>query len=161
MSLACLAPSLSTAKLNCPRRIPLGYIFESNIVEILLQLFPQPAFRNSALQCLSEVALAAPPLMSMTVFQGPVGIAALVSTLEEAIPGGLCLATLPENPVEVSIVATQQHYVADDKVMASGQGGTQSSDILLCSSHSQLGCRTGARVLVAASTPCAAHRWRR
>jgi len=45
-------------------------------VEILLQLFPQPAFRNSALQCLSEVALAAPPLMSMTVFQGPVGIAA-------------------------------------------------------------------------------------
>ena len=47
-------------------------------MEILLQLFPQPAFRNSALQCLSEVALAAPPLMSMTVWQGPVGIAALV-----------------------------------------------------------------------------------
>ncbi len=48
-------------------------------MEILLQLFPQPAFRNSALQCLSEVALAAPPLMSMTVFQGPVGVAALVA----------------------------------------------------------------------------------
>ena len=62
----------------CPCRIPLGYIFESNIVEILLQLFPQPAFRNSALQCLSEVALAAPPLMSMKVFQGPVGIAAVI-----------------------------------------------------------------------------------
>ncbi len=58
--------------LSWPRRpcarIPLGYIFESNIVEILLQLFPQPAFRNSALQCLSEVALAAPPLMSLKHF---------------------------------------------------------------------------------------------
>lgn len=36
-------------------RIPLGYIFESNVVEILLRLFPQPAFRNLSLQCLSEV----------------------------------------------------------------------------------------------------------
>ena len=62
---------------HLPRRIPLGYIFESNIVEILLQLFPQPAFRNSALQCLSEVALAAPPLMSVKHFQGPVGVLAL------------------------------------------------------------------------------------
>jgi hypothetical protein len=35
--------------------VPLGYIFESNLVELLLQLFPQPAFRNTALQCLSEV----------------------------------------------------------------------------------------------------------
>lgn len=38
-------------------RIPLGYIFESNVVEILLRLFPQPAFRNLSLQCLSEVML--------------------------------------------------------------------------------------------------------
>jgi len=30
--------------------VPLGYIFESNLLEILLQLFPQPAFRNVALQ---------------------------------------------------------------------------------------------------------------
>jgi hypothetical protein len=35
--------------------VPLGYIFESNLLEILLQLFPQPAFRNVALQCLTEV----------------------------------------------------------------------------------------------------------
>ena len=42
-------------------RIPLGYIFESNVVEILLRLFPQPAFRNLALQCLSEVRARSPP----------------------------------------------------------------------------------------------------
>lgn len=35
--------------------VPLGYVFESNLVEILLKLFPQPAFRNLALQCLTEV----------------------------------------------------------------------------------------------------------
>ena len=35
--------------------VPLGYIFESNLLEILLQLFPQPPFRNVALQCLTEV----------------------------------------------------------------------------------------------------------
>lgn len=35
--------------------VPLGYIFESNIVEVLLKLFPQPHFRNIALQCLTEV----------------------------------------------------------------------------------------------------------
>jgi exportin-1 len=35
--------------------VPLGYIFESNLVELLLGLFPQPAFRNLALQCLTEV----------------------------------------------------------------------------------------------------------
>eukprot|EP00887_Chlorella_sp_A99_P002494 scaffold10.g2494.t1 len=36
--------------------VPLGYIFESNLVEVLLRLFPQPPFRNLALQCLAEVA---------------------------------------------------------------------------------------------------------
>ena len=36
--------------------VPLGYIFESNLVDVLLRLFPQPAFRNLALQCLAEVA---------------------------------------------------------------------------------------------------------
>mmetsp|Transcript_36522 Transcript_36522/g.81303 ORF Transcript_36522/g.81303 Transcript_36522/m.81303 type:complete len:1073 (+) Transcript_36522:318-3536(+) len=35
--------------------VPLGYIFESNLLDILLQLFPQPAFRNVALQCLTEI----------------------------------------------------------------------------------------------------------
>lgn len=35
--------------------VPLGYIFESNIINLLLQAFPQPAFRNVALQCLTEV----------------------------------------------------------------------------------------------------------
>ena len=35
--------------------IPLGYIFESNLVEVLLQHFPQPPYRNIALQCLTEV----------------------------------------------------------------------------------------------------------
>ena len=37
--------------------VPLGYIFESNLVQLLLQLFPQPAFRNVALQCLTEVGV--------------------------------------------------------------------------------------------------------
>eukprot|EP00798_Chlamydomonas_sp_ICE-L_P000521 gene521-1934_t len=35
--------------------VPLGYIFETSLLEILLQLFPQPAFRNQALQCLTEI----------------------------------------------------------------------------------------------------------
>ena len=35
--------------------IPLGYIFESNLVEVLLTLFPQAPFRNASLQCLTEV----------------------------------------------------------------------------------------------------------
>ena len=35
--------------------VPLGYIFEGNLLEMLLQLFPQGAFRNVALQCLTEV----------------------------------------------------------------------------------------------------------
>jgi exportin-1 len=37
--------------------VPVGYIFESNIVEMLLRLFPQPPFRNIALQCLTEVCI--------------------------------------------------------------------------------------------------------
>ena len=35
--------------------IPLGYICESNLVEVLLTLFPQAPFRNASLQCLTEV----------------------------------------------------------------------------------------------------------
>lgn len=36
--------------------VPLGYVFESSIVDTLLALFPQPTFRNRALQCLTEIA---------------------------------------------------------------------------------------------------------
>lgn len=35
--------------------VPLGYIFESQVVHLLLTIFPQPPFRNLALQCLTEV----------------------------------------------------------------------------------------------------------
>ena len=35
--------------------VPLGYIFESNVVDVLLRLLPQPPLRNLALQCLTEV----------------------------------------------------------------------------------------------------------
>ena len=35
--------------------VPLGYVLESNITELLLKLFPPPATRNLALQCLTEV----------------------------------------------------------------------------------------------------------
>jgi exportin-1 len=35
--------------------IPLGYIFESNLVETLLRLFAEPVFRNNALRCLGEI----------------------------------------------------------------------------------------------------------
>lgn len=35
--------------------VPLGFIFESNLVDMLLKLFPRPQFRNLALQCLTEV----------------------------------------------------------------------------------------------------------
>ncbi|CAM6105957.1 unnamed protein product [Calypogeia fissa] len=37
--------------------IPLGYIFESPLLETLLKLFPIVAYRNLALQCLTEVAV--------------------------------------------------------------------------------------------------------
>ncbi|MCL7029238.1 hypothetical protein MKW94_000042, partial [Papaver nudicaule] len=36
--------------------IPLGYIFESPLLETLLNFFPVAAYRNLTLQCLSEVA---------------------------------------------------------------------------------------------------------
>ncbi|KAK9798116.1 hypothetical protein WJX73_000475 [Symbiochloris irregularis] len=36
--------------------VPLGYVLESNIVELLLKLFPPAPTRNLALQCLTEVA---------------------------------------------------------------------------------------------------------
>lgn len=36
--------------------IPLGYIFESPLMETLLSFFPVPSYRNLTLQCLTEVA---------------------------------------------------------------------------------------------------------
>ncbi|XP_022718569.1 protein EXPORTIN 1A isoform X6 [Durio zibethinus] len=36
--------------------IPLGYIFESTLLETLLKFFPVPSYRNLTLQCLTEVA---------------------------------------------------------------------------------------------------------
>jgi len=35
--------------------VPLGYIFESTLLDVLLRLFPAPAFRTLALQCLTEI----------------------------------------------------------------------------------------------------------
>ncbi|KAK3257310.1 Exportin-1, partial [Cymbomonas tetramitiformis] len=35
--------------------VPLGYIFESTLVQTLLKIFPAPEFRNVFLQCLTEV----------------------------------------------------------------------------------------------------------
>ena len=35
--------------------IPLGYIFESPLLETLLRLFPNPTYRNVVLQCLAEI----------------------------------------------------------------------------------------------------------
>ena len=35
--------------------VPLGFIFESSLVGLLLKLFPAPAYRNVALQCLTEI----------------------------------------------------------------------------------------------------------
>ncbi|KAE8687333.1 Protein EXPORTIN 1A [Hibiscus syriacus] len=37
--------------------IPLGYIFESTLLETLLKLFPVPSYRNLTLQCLTETIL--------------------------------------------------------------------------------------------------------
>ncbi|KAI4324875.1 hypothetical protein MLD38_030321 [Melastoma candidum] len=36
--------------------IPLGYIFESQLLETLLKFFPLPSYRNLTIQCLTEVA---------------------------------------------------------------------------------------------------------
>lgn len=54
-------PSLLAATLEALLRflkwIPLGYIFETELIDALNSRFlPQPAFRNSALQCLTEIA---------------------------------------------------------------------------------------------------------
>lgn len=38
------------------KQVPLGYVFESDVVAALLRLFPVPAFRNASLKCLTEVA---------------------------------------------------------------------------------------------------------
>eukprot|EP00803_Ostreobium_quekettii_P010458 evm.model.scf_31.9 EVM.evm.TU.scf_31.9 scf_31:180059-191953(+) len=35
--------------------VPLGYVFEGNLVQILLLLFPQAPYRSVALQCLTEI----------------------------------------------------------------------------------------------------------
>lgn len=35
--------------------VPLGYIFESDVVAVLLGLFPNPLYRNLTLQCLGEI----------------------------------------------------------------------------------------------------------
>ncbi|CAG9460409.1 unnamed protein product [Pedinophyceae sp. YPF-701] len=35
--------------------VPLGYIFQTQVVEVLLNLFPNPSYRNLALKCLTEV----------------------------------------------------------------------------------------------------------
>jgi exportin-1 len=35
--------------------MPIAYIFQTNVVEQLLKLFPLPAFRNAAIQCLTEI----------------------------------------------------------------------------------------------------------
>ena len=37
--------------------VPLGYVFEGNLVQILLHLFPQQPYRTVALQCLTEVGI--------------------------------------------------------------------------------------------------------
>ncbi|OIT27334.1 protein exportin 1a [Nicotiana attenuata] len=37
--------------------VPVGYIFESPLLETLLKYFPMPAYRNPTLQCLTEVAV--------------------------------------------------------------------------------------------------------
>lgn len=63
--------------------VPLGYIFESNLVELLLQLFPQPSFRNVALQCLTEVCAATAGGKGGSTLRG----CQLASTKEE---GGSC-----------------------------------------------------------------------
>ena len=57
--------------------VPLAYIFNSNLVEVLLKLFPQQPFRNVALQCLTEVT-ASPPALAAgmhAVWLGPLGLA--------------------------------------------------------------------------------------
>jgi hypothetical protein len=38
-----------------------GYIFESQLVNALLGLFPQPPYRNVALKCLTEVGVVGAP----------------------------------------------------------------------------------------------------
>jgi hypothetical protein len=52
-------PSLTNSVPPPPPPVPAPpsrYIFESNMVQLLLNLFPQAPFRNVALQCLTEVA---------------------------------------------------------------------------------------------------------
>lgn len=76
-------PSLLAATLEALLRflkwIPLGYIFETELIDALHSRFlPQPAFRNSALQCLTEIAsLTAGPeyeAQQVKLFLGTMGV---------------------------------------------------------------------------------------
>ncbi len=54
-------PSLLRVTLQTLQRfltwIPLGYIFQTNLIQLLLtRFFPEPLFRNDALDCLTEIA---------------------------------------------------------------------------------------------------------
>eukprot|EP01027_Heterolobosea_sp_BB2_P013948 GEZU01020074.1.p1 GENE.GEZU01020074.1~~GEZU01020074.1.p1 ORF type:complete len:444 (+),score=119.35 GEZU01020074.1:82-1413(+) len=50
--------------------IPLGYIFETNMINMLVnKFFPVPQFRNSALQCLTEIGSLDIPNMYTTQFE--------------------------------------------------------------------------------------------
>mmetsp|Transcript_10526 Transcript_10526/g.16158 ORF Transcript_10526/g.16158 Transcript_10526/m.16158 type:complete len:1088 (-) Transcript_10526:113-3376(-) len=53
-------PSLLTGTLQTLQRfltwIPLGFIFQTNLIDVLLnKFFPEPMFRNDALDCLTEI----------------------------------------------------------------------------------------------------------
>eukprot|EP00727_Mastigamoeba_balamuthi_P006331 m51a1_g2318 putative exportin-1 (1057) ;mRNA; f:487141-490960 len=93
-------PSLLTATLNTLLRflnwIPVGYIFETHMIEILiLKFFPAPQFKNVALRCLTEIAVLVFP-DAEHIF--PKFFNAFMEKLQTIIPPNLDLVTAYSSP---------------------------------------------------------------
>ncbi|KAL6772266.1 XPO1 [Auxenochlorella protothecoides x Auxenochlorella symbiontica] len=81
--------------------VPLGYIFESNVVDVLLRLLPQPALRNLALQCLTEV--------------GALSVGPEYTPRFQAMFHQFCLLLAPMLPPQVDIAAAYASGGDDDQ----------------------------------------------
>eukprot|EP00899_Mesostigma_viride_P028462 jgi/Mesvir1/8800/Mv02704-RA.1 len=88
-------PALVKATLNTLHAflswIPLAFIFERNMVETLLKLFPNPMFRNVALQCLTEIGSLSVGAYYDAQFVTLYSV--LITQLQAILPAGTDLAT--------------------------------------------------------------------
>ncbi|GAB5354779.1 hypothetical protein AAMO2058_000148600 [Amorphochlora amoebiformis] len=76
------------------RWLSLNIVFRSPLVQILIKVFPQPRFRNSALRCLTEIVAQPPPTaVGFEVDKTYVDLyTTFMSTLMQMVPPGTDLA---------------------------------------------------------------------